>query len=64
MEKDLKKEFSLKQAIVKYQDFIGNARQKKKLFSGMVNTFLESYKKQSFSKVMIKHQPLPRKNYN
>ncbi|WP_316763199.1 hypothetical protein [Pedobacter aquatilis] len=54
MEKDLKKEFTLKQAIVRYQDFIGNARQKKLLFSGMINTFLESYKKKVLSKQLIK----------
>jgi len=54
MEKDLKKEFTLKQAIVRYQDFIGNARQKKMLFSGMVNTFLESYKKKVLSKQLIR----------
>lgn len=54
MKKDLKKEFSLKQAIVRYQDFIGNARQKKTLFAGMVNSFLESYKKKVLSKQLTK----------
>jgi len=53
MKEQLKKEFSLKQAIVKYQNFIGNARQKKKLFSGMINTFLESYQKETAAKKIL-----------
>lgn len=46
MENELKKQHSLKEAIVKYQKFMGNMRQKKMLFSGLINTFVENYKKE------------------
>lgn len=45
IENELKKQHTLKEAIVKYQKFMGNVRQKKKLFSGLINTFVENYQK-------------------
>lgn len=54
MENELKKQLNLKEAIVKYQEFIGNVRQKKRLFSGLVNTFLANYERNPVNTQYVK----------